>query len=672
MKRYPASIAGSTLETVHVRTSRRVSRSPSSNLPTQQTLAATDSPQVGSSRAERANVPCAPGGVAARWTTRALLVAALAALFGSHPPAFASHPQAAASIPQATDASEDAGQKAPGQEPQQRIANFGLLDTMNERRTLDDLRDSQLVAVVFTGCECPIARAYARRLEELAAAWPRKSVAWLMINSNHQDSAEEQQRWARELQLTIPLLHDDRQEVAGQFTAERTPEVFLLDADRVVRYRGRIDDQHTYGRQRPAPTTHDLRDAIESLLAGRSVAVARTEAPGCLIGRVPAGTAVSTTTPTWSGAIARLFHRRCVSCHREGEAAPFALTDYHEVAGWAGMIREVVNQRRMPPWHASPEFGKFRNDCRLGEDEIRLINQWVEGGVPQGDPAELPATPEFAVGWQIGEPDQVVPMAKRAFPVPAKGTLDYQYFEADPGFTEDKWICAAECRAGQRGVVHHIIVGIAGEGDFGEGVHDRVQSDWIAAAAPGSPPMVLPAGYAKRVPAGAKLIFQMHYTPNGTAVEDLSSIGLKFADPATLTHQVVTLKAMNDRFEIPPRTGDHPVKARFRFSQAAELISLFPHMHLRGKAFRYTAVFPGGEREVLLDIPRYDFNWQNGYELDQPRLIPAGTRFECEARFDNSADNIANPDPDQTVRWGDQTWEEMMIGYFNAAIPIER
>jgi hypothetical protein len=334
------------------------------------------------------------------------------------------------------------------------------------------------------------------------------------------------------------------------------------------------------------------------------------------------------------------------------------------------MIREVVNEGRMPPWHANPDYGTFRNDCRLTQSEIDLINAWVEAGAPKGDEAQLPEPPVFATGWQIGEPDQVFPMAEKPFSVKATGTMEYKYFQVETGFTDDKWVCAAECRSGNREVIHHIIVGIAGEGDFArEGVHDRVQSDWIAATAPGSPPMILPEGYAKRIPAGSKLVFQVHYTPNGTATTDLSSIGLRFVEADRVRKEVLTLKAANTRFRIPPNDANHRVQARFRFEREGELLSLFPHMHLRGKSFRYIAQLPGGKPEILLDVPRYDFNWQNAYELVEPRVMPVGTQIECIAHFDNSSDNLANPDPEDTVRWGDQTWEEMMIGYFNVAIP---
>ncbi len=565
------------------------------------------------------------------------------------------------------------GQQQPGVGVEtQPLADFQLKDTEGRSWSLNGLADKKLLVVAFVGCECPLARLYTGRLGELRLELSDQSVGWLLVNSNQQDSLKEMQYFAQSNNLEIPLLKDPGNRIADLFGAGRTPEVFVLDQQRRIRYRGRVDDQYTYGRQRPAATSEELKTALAELLQDQPVTTPVTTVSGCIIGReFSTDTATADMSVTWCNQISRIMQQRCQSCHRAGEIGPFELGTYEEAVGWAGMINEVVTQRRMPPWSANPEFGQFKNDCRLSDDEIAMINTWVKNGAPQGDPAESPPPAEFFTGWQMGEPDLVIPMAKKPFHVPATGTVEYQYFRVPTGFTEDKWVSAAECRADQRGVIHHIIVGIRGQGDFGRGVHDQIQSDWIAASAPGSPPMVLPEGYAKLVPAGSELIFQVHYTPNGTAADDLSSIGLKFIPAELVTHRVYTLKAHNERFRIPPGADNHPVQARQTLENTAELISLFPHMHLRGKSFRYTAVFPDGQKEILLDVPGYDFNWQNGYELAERRIIPSGTEIQCLAHFDNSEKNLANPDPAETVRWGDQTWEEMMIGYFNVALPVE-
>jgi len=325
----------------------------------------------------------------------------------------------------------------------------------------------------------------------------------------------------------------------------------------------------------------------------------------------------------------------------------------------------------MPPWHANPAHGHFRNDARLSDEEKSLIARWVEAGAPEGDPAELPPPRQFVTGWQIGQPDAVIYMRDEPFQVPASGEVRYQYFLVDPGFKEDKWIQAAECRPGNRAVVHHIIVGLVPPGAVRPmRIVEGVESDWLAATAPGAKPLVLADGLAKLIPAGSKLVFQMHYTPNGTPQEDRSAIGLVFADPKTVKRLVGTDKAANPRFSIPPGASNYRVEATKTFQKDTLLLAFFPHMHLRGKAFRYTAKYPDGREEILLDIPHYDFNWQNTYELAEPKRMPKGSKIHCEAWYDNSDANLANPDPTATVRWGDQTWEEMMIGYF-AATPAD-
>ena len=542
-----------------------------------------------------------------------------------------------------------------------KIEEFSLADFRGKQHQLSELHRGKLLVVAFLGTECPLVKLYAARLAEMHGRRQDHGVAVVGVFSNQQDSLAEIAHFGRTQKIDFPLLKDPGNRVADLFGAQRTPEVFVLDAERVIRYRGRIDDQYYYEVQRAKADRNYLADAVAALLGGKQPQPAQTEAVGCHIGRVL--TPDESSDVTYSRQISRIFARRCVECHREGEIAPFTLTSYKDVVGWAEMIREVVEQQRMPPWHASPEHGRFKNDARLTDEEKRQIFAWVDAGAPEGDTDELPPPPQFTVGWRIGEPDQIVKMDDEPFQVPARGEVRYQYFRVDPGWKEDKYIQAAEARAGNPAVVHHILVTHPNRAvaRWRHGVH----SDWITAMAPGSRPLILPEGMAKLVPAGSSLIFQMHYTPNGTANEDLSYVGFKFADPKSVKQIVGTDKAADHGFVIPAGAADHAVDATYRFRHDSLLLSMFPHMHLRGKAFRYTAVYPDGGREILLDVPRYDFNWQNAYELAEPKRMPAGTRLLCEAVFDNSADNLANPDPTRPVRWGDQTWEEMMIGYFN-------
>lgn len=548
------------------------------------------------------------------------------------------------------------------------VAGFTLEDVRGKQHSLDDLAGQQLVVIAFLGTECPLAKLYGPRLARLHQAYGPRGVAFVAINSNGHDSLAEIAASARTHGLEFPVLKDPGNQVADQFGATRTPEVFVLDRDRVIRYSGRIDDQYGVGYVREKPGRNELADALDELLAGKSVTRPRVDPVGCLIGRVrkpEAGAVV-----TYSNRIAHILGDRCVECHRGGDIAPFALTTYDEAAGWAEMIAEVVRDQRMPPWHASGEFGSFHNDRSLSDDDKNAIEQWAKDGAPEGDPAGLPAAKTFVEGWQLPQPpDLVLPIQAKPFRIKAEGEVAYQWFIVDPGFTADTWIKGVEIVPGNRAVVHHILAFVRMPDDaigIGEG------KGYFAGYVPGVRADALPDGMARLVPAGARLAFQVHYTPVGTVQEDLSRIGLVFADPATITHRVVSSSALQRDLEIPAREANYRAEAKSRrIPWSTLLLSMSPHMHLRGKAIRYEAEYPNGTREVLLDVPRYDFNWQTEYRLTNPLTLPPGTRIHAVAHFDNSATNPSNPDPNKRVSWGDQSWDEMMIGYFTIAVPAD-
>ena len=323
----------------------------------------------------------------------------------------------------------------------------------------------------------------------------------------------------------------------------------------------------------------------------------------------------------------------------------------------------------MPPWHANPEYGKFANDCSLSKEQCQLIERWVSEGAPEGDRNQLPEPKQYLTGWQLPrEPDVVFPIHQKPYAVPAEGEVKYQYFRVDPKFTEDKWIKCAQLLPGNRAVVHHILAFARLKGTR-EGIEGA--RGFLVGYVPGSQAEQFPEGMAKRIPANSELIFQVHYTPIGTAQTDLSQLGIVFADPEDVKLEVKTTSAVQPRLRIPPGEANYKVTALLPEKlPECRLITMAPHMHLRGKAFRYTAVFPDGKKEILLDVPAYDFNWQTGYRASEPVNIPAGSKIECEATFDNSAANLNNPDPTKTVRWGDQTDDEMMIGYFDIVVPV--
>jgi hypothetical protein len=407
----------------------------------------------------------------------------------------------------------------------------------------------------------------------------------------------------------------------------------------------------------------------------------------------PSRSASAAPSPTFSRDVAPIFYSKCVGCHRPGEVAPMSLITYRDVRPWASAIREKVTTRVMPPWHADRRYGTFRNDLSLTQREIDTIASWAAAGASEGNPSELPALPQFPVGWQIGTPDQVFEM-QADYQVPASGEIEYQYFEVPTNFTEDKWMQAGEVRAGDRAHVHHIIVYVkepkpsnrpnvvsvrpilpAGQTPAPAPVRAPGTVSPARASAPGGgdamlvnwavgedAPVYLP-GTAKRIPAGSTLIFQVHYTTNGTVGVDRSRIGLIFAKEPP-RQEIRTGIIANPLFAIPAGAANHQVEAEATFSDDVRIWTLHPHMHLRGKDMTYTAIYPDGRSQIVLQVPKFDFGWQTDYWLAEPIALPKGSKLHVRAHFDNSPANRSNPDPSKVVRWGDQTWEEMMIGFF--------
>ncbi len=551
------------------------------------------------------------------------------------------------------------------------ISDFALRDFRGQAHRLSDFRERKLVVVLFLGADCPLAKLYAPRLVEMARAYERRGVAFVAINSNRHDAPADLARYAREHAIPFPILRDAGNAIADRFGAERSPEAFVLDRRRAVRYRGRIDDQYTVSGHRPRPTRRDLALALDELLAGKAVSQPVTEASGCPIGR--ARPRSQSAAVTYSRDVAPILQQRCQACHRPGQIGPFALTSYREASGWAGAIRDAIEEGRMPPWSASPAHGKFANDPSLTAREKQTLLAWIDAGAPEGDPRHLPPPRKFPDGWAIPGPDVVVSM-KEPFAIPAEGALEYQYFVVDPGFREDRWAQAAEIVPGNRAVVHHCSVFLQPPGvtdpralpEAGPG-----GSYCLAVMAPGTPPIVLPEGTAKRIPAGWRIVFVMHYVAVGSPQKDQTRLGLTFARPGTVRKEVSTRLMYDLDLAIPPHVSDHQVSQTWEVKRSVLLLALFPHLHLRGKSFRYDVTYPDGTEEVLLDVPRYDFGWQHRYELAEPKRLPAGSRLRCTAVFDNSADNPANPDPSSTVRTGTQSWEEMFNGYFDVVLEDE-
>jgi len=393
---------------------------------------------------------------------------------------------------------------------------------------------------------------------------------------------------------------------------------------------------------------------------------------------------------TFTKDVAPVLEKNCQGCHRPGEAAPFPLLSYEQVRPWAKAMKEAVRLRKMPPWFADPHYGAFSNDRSLSQKEIETIAAWAEAGAPEGDAKDMPAPVKFVNGWSIPKPDVVFEFPQ--FQIPATGTIEYQKVIVPTGFTEDKWVQFAEARPDDRARVHHMIAFVREPGsqwlkDAKPGVFfvapkpkendadtSALPSDFLVGYAPGQPPEILAPGQAKLIKAGSDLVLEIHYTTNGKASTDRSKFGLVFAKQPP-KERVLTLSATNGKFRIPPGDPNYKVDAEFELGTTVKLLGLHPHMHGRGKDFEYRVVYPTGEAETLLRVPRYDWHWQLWYTLAKPLVLPKGTRIECTAHFDNSPNNPDNADPTKEVSWGDQSWDEMMVGFFNlvfdANMPVE-
>lgn len=387
--------------------------------------------------------------------------------------------------------------------------------------------------------------------------------------------------------------------------------------------------------------------------------------------------------PTFTKDVAPILQRQCQTCHRPGEAAPFSMLTYEDTRPWAGMIKTAVMQRIMPPWYADQRYGHFANQRSLSADEIRTIVAWVNGGAQKGVAEDMPPPKtDYVEGWGIPQPDVVLHLP-RAFQVPATGVIDYQYVIVPTGFHEDKWVQMLEVRPTDRAVVHHIIAYLREPGsDFHKdqkpGVFftappakadektdtSALPSDFLVGYAPGQPAEILRPGEGKLIKAGSDIVFEVHYTPNGKPTEDQTRLGLVFSKTPP-SERVLTLSASNGTFEIPPGDPDYKVYASFEVPKDVKLVALHPHMHARGKSFEYRLRFPDGHTETILSVPTYNWHWQLWYNLTAPIDLPRGTKIECAAHFDNSPNNPENPDPTKSVIWGQQSWDEMMVGFFN-------
>lgn len=546
-----------------------------------------------------------------------------------------------------------------------RIGDLEFVDLDGKRGKLSEYASSKALVLVFRSNGCPLSQKTSPALKKIIDDFSSRQVAFLLVDPIESDDAASIQKSLAEFSLSLRATRDAERRFAQALGAERTTDVFVLDAARTLIYRGAISDQYGIGFVRAAPEREFLREALEAVLSSQRAAIEATRAPGCELGTScswedPAG------APTWHERISRIVQRSCQECHRPGESAPFALETYKQAKANAAMIEQVVSDRTMPPWFADPKTGHWANDRSLSDSDRKALLGWIKAGCPEGDAAAAPKPRSWTAGWRLGKPDSIISLP-RAIPVPAEGVVEYKYVRIKTAFSEDKWVRAVEVRPGAPEVVHHVLVFVRYPEDHlraREQPNDRGGlRGYFAGMVPGQGTLELPPNCAKLLPKGAELIVQLHYTTSGKAVSDQTRMGFYFSSEPK--HEVRTFAVSDTKFRIPANTRGFKVEKSEALPTDTRILAFAPHMHVRGQAFKYEAILPGGEVRTLLDIPAYDFNWQLTYQLREPIDLPKGTVIRATALFDNSRENPANPNPDAEVRFGEQTWEEMMIGYMN-------
>lgn len=540
-----------------------------------------------------------------------------------------------------------------------KIGDLRFKDIRALPRSLADFGNKQAYVLVFTTTSCPLVKRSIPKLIELEARYKDKGVQFVAVNVGADDTIRDMASQAIELNAGFPFVKDADLSCVKALGVTRTPEAVVLDSERKLAYRGRIDDQLRLGGVRPEPTRRDLDEAIQDVLEGRPVQVAETTVDGCLI-ESPAPVASNTPAPTFHRDVAPILERRCVVCHTPGTAAPFKLRTFADAAAHAETIAETVADQRMPPWFANRKHGEFQNDPSLTKAERETIVRWVRSGRAEGDaPAESAAADEPAAKrWKIGAPDLVITMLRKNT-VPASGFVPYYYEVLPYVFLQETWVEAIEIRPDNPAVVHHCNMAYATTKGAGE-------ETFVTGLVPGGQPMDLArfdTGVAFPLPKLCALALQIHYAPTGKEETCRISVGLRF--PRRTVDKRLRHVLVDPRWNrIPPGDAHFAIEGRTTLDRDVTLLGMFSHMHLRGKDMTFFADVPGQPRETLLQVPNYNFNWQLAYELEPgKKRLPKGTELHVVAHYDNSAFNPYNPDPKRAVPWGQQSYDEMFHGF---------
>ncbi len=557
-----------------------------------------------------------------------------------------------------------------------KVGDFGLIDHHGDQHQLTRLGFNKAVVVISQANSCEANLNDMHKYKLLRSTWEEQGVQVMMLNASAKDNRDTIRRTAEIYDIDFPILVDDSQLVAESLGIKQAGEILVLEPKtRKVVFRGQLDKPVRRRRgddaENAKPVPQPLKESLAKIVAGEEIAETvsvEVEDNGCGY-EFPAAQMHAKAVPDYAKDVAPILQENCASCHVEGGIGPFAMDSYDLVRGWAPMMREVIMTKRMPPAQVDPYYNHFTNANYLTVEETQTLVHWFEAGAPRGNSKEDPMknVSRVAQGWQLGEPDAIIDVPE--FTVPATGVLDYLNPTLDLDFAEDKYIEAVQFIPGDTRAMHHLLANIVSPNND-EAMDEENVRDFLEGYAPGKTDVtVFPEGTAVFLPKGFDMRLSVHYTPFGKEVLDRTKIGLYFADEKP-KYKFLTksISYGGSNIEIRPNDYHHAMNMTYVWEDDVMLYALRPHMHYRGKSFRFTAIFPDGERKVLLNVPNYNFAWQPTYRLAEPIYLPAGTRVVNDAVFDNSEFNVGVPEPDQMAKGGPQSWDEMFIGYYTYTV----
>ena len=573
------------------------------------------------------------------------------------------------------------------------VAPITWQDLNGKKYDIGGTAKSKATVFFFTSTQCPVSNVYTPRMSEIAQAYSAKGIQFFLVNSNSEDTLPVLREYARQRKFPFPVIKDDGTKLADALVATRTPEAVVMDSEAIVRYRGGIDDNA----DRSKIIRHTLQEALDALLAGKPIVRGRTASLGCAIFHdKPAMAQAGIAKVTYAHDVAPILNANCVTCHRPGESGPFSLETYPQAKTWASAIKAYTVRRQMPPWKAVAGYGEFHDARTLTDAQIATLAKWADSGAPSGDLKTAPPIPARAAhGWLLGEPGKpgdpgVVLQSEKPYELAAEGRDVYRQFVLPIDNNQDIYLRGIEFRAENPVIVHHIIlyfdtsgksvdlVNATKDGQPGYSVDDGTggigipffQSIWVAGWAPGNTARFLPEGMAFKLPKGAKVVLQVHYHKNGAVQKDQSRVALHFADARTVKSEVHTGALLYYMLNLKPGVADQQVATEQTLRQDTTIIAVMPHMHMLGRNMKMIATTPDGKETPLVYINDWDFNWQETYRYTHPLDFPRGTKLKMTATFDNTEQNARQPShPPKEVHWGEQTTDEMCIGFYQFTVP---